>query len=64
MPLSDGGKILIEIKTIEQENLSINSPFLLIVPGVTGDNKKLYVRNITNEALTKGFNVVFINYRG
>lgn len=39
-------------------------PILVVVPGLTGDNTKLYLHNMFDLAFERGFNIVLINYRG
>jgi predicted alpha/beta-fold hydrolase len=39
-------------------------PLLAVIPGVTGDNTKLYMVSMVKAACKNGFDMVCINYRG
>jgi len=39
-------------------------PLLVVVPGVTGDNTKLYMITMVKAAHKNGFDMVCANYRG
>ena len=39
-------------------------PLLAVIPGVTGDNTKLYMISLVKAACKNGFDLVCINYRG
>ena len=55
----DGGKTHIDIKGELKDR-----PIIFIAPGLTSDSQAIYVRSMVNQAYSKGFDVVVINYRG
>jgi predicted alpha/beta-fold hydrolase len=67
--LSDKGQIYLEYKfhgpvdclTSERQD---KRPILCVLPGLTGDNTKLYVHKVIDTAYNLNFDVILINHRG
>lgn len=72
--LSDGGILALDWYFCESEKHNLkkkdltrdvsNRPLLVVVPGVTGDNTKLYMITMVKAALNNGYDMVCVNYRG
>ncbi len=74
MNLSDGGALALDwyfckeskemMKKKELSRELSQRPLLAVVPGITGDNTKLYMISMVKASCLNGFDMVCINYRG
>ena len=66
LPLSDGGQLAMDWPVFEEvdSNMTVKTPIIAILPGLTGGRKDIYVANVIIDGAKRGFKTVLINHRG
>ncbi|XP_057773649.1 embryogenesis-associated protein EMB8 [Salvia miltiorrhiza] len=61
---SDGGAVALDWVSGDDRSLPLESPILILLPGLTGGSQDTYVRHMLLRARSEGWRVVVFNSRG